>query len=80
MPQAPKPTNMAVSVIRASEELIRVAGRTTGTPRAGAAALALALGRVCTIQGVNLEAALALVRLAQRGEDPRALARPHEEE
>jgi hypothetical protein len=59
---------MAGTVIKASEELIRVAGRSTPNPKVGAAALALALGRVCTVEGIDIEAVLSLVRLAHRGE------------
>ena len=60
---------MAERVVESSEELLRVAAVLEATPRAGAAALALALGRVCRLADVDLDAALALVRIAHEGGD-----------
>jgi hypothetical protein len=60
---------MAERVVESSEELLRVVAMLEATPRAGAAALALALGRVCRLAEVDLDAALSLVRLAHEGGD-----------
>lgn len=82
MTDATKTWTMADEVIRASEDLVRAAGLAMPTAKGGAAALALALGRVCTVEGVDLDAALVLVRLAHRGEALRgilATALPEEE-
>jgi hypothetical protein len=60
---------MAERVVESSEELLRVVAMLEATPREGAAALALALGRVCRLAEVDLGAALALVRIAHEGGD-----------
>ena len=56
------------AVVQASEELVRVTGKLLPSPRLGAVALALALGRVCMRPEVDLEGIMALIRLSRDGE------------
>jgi hypothetical protein len=59
----------AAGVLVTSEELVQVAGELPSA-RHGAAALALALGRLCGAAGVDLDAAVALARVAATQADP----------
>lgn len=60
---------MAERVVESSEEILRVVAILEASPRGGAAALALALGRVCKLAEVDLDAAIALVRIGHGGDD-----------
>lgn len=61
-------------VVMVSEGLVRAAG-TCATPAMGAAALALALGRLCGSLGLDLDRTVSLARIAHDEADPsRALS------
>jgi hypothetical protein len=57
------------NIIDASEDLIRAAGQWLPSPEAGAAALALALGRVAAAAGLPLEDLLQVARTSHAAGD-----------
>lgn len=67
-------------LVDVSEDLIRLAAERLPSPQLSAAALALALGRVTSVPGVNFEAVLALVRIGRVGENLDDIARASEDE
>jgi hypothetical protein len=66
MPRAPKTAIVRLAaILDISEELVRAAARLTPNPRLGASVLALALGRVCALPGIDLDRMLSLVRVSR---------------
>ena len=66
----PKDLNVALqNVLTLSAELVRLAG-SASNPKAGAAALALALGRLCALRQVDMEQVQMLVRAGFEGSAP----------
>src|SRR5262245_21428713 len=77
----PKSRNMELTrVVDVSETLIRLASKLLPSPQLVAAALALALGRVASVPGVDFEAVMALVRIGRAGENLDEILKPSEDE